>query len=207
MEKIKKVLLIILLLIFSAVMSQCARHQKTCVTPVVAEKAPEAIKKIYLEDGEAVNCDIAWEGQEGQILCMKSDKIKVYLADEVNLEKTFGTTIGKEIAERYEEKKRYREFSTTTLNARTFTEKPEKVTNRLIKKHLSKICNSWMGHSVYSLTRKWGLPVRTIDLGVGSIAYVYEKKTPFKGQNLHWAAQFIIDKVEGKIVGYEWKIK
>ena len=209
MEKIKKVLLVILLLIFSAVMSQCARQQKTSATLAISEKGPETRSKIYFNNGKVIQCDMVWEGVESNILCQKSDNITAYSACDVDLRKTFGKTVGEEIAQRYEAKKRYRELITdsTTLNASTFTEKPEKVTNRLIKKHLSKICKSWMGHSVYSLARKWGLPFRTIDLGVGSIAYVYEKKTPFKGQNLHWAAQFIIDRVEGKIVGYELKIK
>jgi len=101
MEKIYKYLLIIILLTFSVVINQ----------PVsFTEDAPKTINKIYFKDGSVIKCDIAWEGMESQIICKKSGDIIAYSAGEVDLEKTFGRTDGKEIAERYERMKREREL-------------------------------------------------------------------------------------------------
>jgi HD superfamily phosphohydrolase len=111
MKSISKVLSIILLLTFSVVINQCASNQKTDIKPVsFIEKTPEAMKKIYFKDGSVIKCNIAWEGMESQIICKKSDDILAYSADEVDLEKTFGKTDGKEITERYERMKREREL-------------------------------------------------------------------------------------------------
>ncbi len=101
MEKIYKYLLIIILLTFSVVINQ----------PVsFTEDAPKTINKIYFKDGSVIKCDMAWEGMESQIICKKSGDLLPYSAGEVDLEKTFGKTDGKEIAERYERMKREREL-------------------------------------------------------------------------------------------------
>jgi hypothetical protein len=109
MEKLNKMLLIVLLLIFSVVMASCAAPPKTHSTPV-AKEAPDITKTMYLKGGRIIECDIVWEGMASQILCNKSDNIIAYSAGDVDLIRTFGESSAKEIAERYEERKKYEEL-------------------------------------------------------------------------------------------------
>lgn len=104
MAKISKVLLIIVLLVFSVGIIERTGSQKILFSSVsVAEEAPDIVKKMYLKDGRIIECDMVWDGLASQILCKKSDNIVAYSAGEVDLIRTFGESRAEKIAERYEE--------------------------------------------------------------------------------------------------------
>jgi hypothetical protein len=108
MEKVNKMLLIVLLLIFSLFIASCTAPPKThyASTP---KKSNDVLKKIYFKSGRTIDCDIVWEGVESQIACKKSEGIAVYSAGDVDLIRTFGERSGKEIGKRYEEGVKQRE--------------------------------------------------------------------------------------------------
>ena len=122
MEKIEKVLLIILLLIFSVVMGRCASPQKTHSTPV-AKEVPDITKTMYLKSGKTIECDMVWEGIASQILCKKSGDIIAYSAGDVDLIRTFGQSRATEIAKRYEERVKHRKLMS---RSKTVTPEQEK---------------------------------------------------------------------------------
>lgn len=114
MEKTKKILWSILLLWLIIV-----------ATTAYSDEGP--ITKLYFKNGSIVECDMAWEGTEHTILSVKSGKITGYLIDEVDLEKTFGKTDGKDIAERYEAERKKRELMSTIFKPKQHRAKGEQL--------------------------------------------------------------------------------
>ena len=122
MEKLNKMLLIVLLLIFNLVMASCAGPPKTHSTPV-AKDAPDITKTMYLKGGRIIECEIVWEGIASQILCKKSGNIIAYSAGDVDLIRTFGKSSAKEVAERCEERVKQRELMSSPKIVTTEQEK------------------------------------------------------------------------------------
>jgi hypothetical protein len=108
MQKLNRAFLIVLAIGFSSATFSCSGPQKIQPVPVT-KTSPEITKEMHLKSGRIIDCDMIWEGYEGQILCKKSEGIAAYSAGDVDLLRTFGERSGKEIGKRYEEVVKQRE--------------------------------------------------------------------------------------------------
>ena len=206
MQQTKKILVIILFLIFGVVMT----------TVSIAEESPDTINTIYLKDGPVIDCDIGWI--EGDMFYYRKHGGTIGIPFKtVDIDRTYKEAKEKEegaegqaivrqaeeeteretIIRRVEEEAERSIFvSKSNENLRKEQQVQRKDRN---ESRYSEICKSWIGHNINDLVDKWGYPTENFKAPNGNKVYVYyksktiriperpEQRAPgFISENMRW---------------------